>query len=99
MPQGFNCFRAPIIDASLTIKELNTRLKPIRAEFFIDYEVSDVTHLYKFDTPALHFALRAPSWLTEQKRVDQSSWTIHVDVKCVKAILNCIRGIRESRVK
>lgn len=96
LPRGYNCFRAPIADASFDIKELNMRLKPVCAEFFIDYEINDVTHWFQFTTPALHFALRAPTWLKEQTRVEQSEWVIYIDIKCEKAIMNCIKAIRAS---
>ena len=93
LPKGYNCFRAPIFNASFDISELNTRLRPIGAEFFIDYEENDETHLYRFDTPALHFALRAPIWLKEQETAVQNKWIIDIDIKCIKAILDCIKRI------
>lgn len=96
LPKGFNCFRAPLLDASLQIKELNTTLKPISGEFFIDYEESDRTHWYRFTTPALHFAMRAPRWSKTHEQIDQNEWTIYIDVKCEKAMIECIRRIASS---
>jgi hypothetical protein len=93
LPRGYNCFRAPVFDASFDIRDLNTQLRPVGAEFFVDYEENDETHWYRFDTPALHFALRAPIWLKEQEVAVQNKWIIDIDITCIRALLDCIKRI------
>lgn len=93
LPQGFNSFRAPIIGVTLEIHELNVKLQSPGGEIFIDYEENDETHWYKFSTPALHFAVRAPSWNKQSLSISQNKWIIDVNVKCERAILEALRNI------
>ncbi|MFX1538474.1 MAG: hypothetical protein ACFFDI_30140 [Promethearchaeota archaeon] len=96
LPQGFNCFRSSILDAKLKIKEINTVLQPPDGEFFIDYEKSDKSHWYQFSTPALHFAIRSPRWLKSKREIDYNKWKIYIDIKCIKAMLDCVQKIGMS---